>query len=419
MVTYARENSPLYKNLYSDLNENFTIKDLPVTNRAVINNSYDLWSTDVDVNEDSLKVFMEENPEGNKKYLGKYYAVSTSGSYEDAFICLHDEMSAKIMSVEFMKKCFARREHFWGFLFQGSRIASIYSDKGNFWPNVFANMRKDSFRFRKNKSIMLSAGQATSGLVNALNEYKPSMLSGFPSALIRMADEKKVSRLKISPSFIIADGEPFGDEQRKKLSEVFKCDVTSTYSSAVTGCIAYECREHHLHINDDRIILEAVDEQGNPVRPGEKSDKILVTNLTNYVQPVIRYEIGDRVIVHDEECLCGNIAPWIEIVGKNLDQIYFNESGREILIPVKELESVLGNADYIKRYQILVYPNAHLALRITAAKKVDKTMAFFKAEKALRSYLKSMGLVAPMITLEKEDPKPHPLSGKYQTIIVE
>jgi len=419
LVTYAKENSPLYSKHYENLTELFTQKDIPVMDRSLLVNNYDSWATDREVSLEGIQSFMEEFPKGDKKYLDKYYVTSTSGMYDEALVCLHDEASAQIMSVEYLLKSFSRREHFWGFLTHGARLASIFSDKGYYFPNEFARMRSDTLPFRKKKSIMLSSLQSTSGCVSGLNEFKPAMLSGFPSALLRLADEKKVSRLKISPVCISYDGEAIDDSQRKKISENFKCDVSSMYSNAFTGCIAYECREHHLHINDDRIILEAVNEAGEPVMAGQASDKILVTNLTNYIHPIIRYEIGDRVIVHEEGCLCGNYSPWIEIVGKNLDQIIINVSGREIMIPVKELEAVLNKASYLKRYQIIVNQNAHFSLRLTGARNVDKTMAFFKAEKELRTYFKSVGLIAPVITLEKEDPKPHPLSGKYQKIIVE
>lgn len=419
VVTYAKENSPLYAKHYENLPDLFTLKDLPTTDRTLFVNNYDDWSTDRAVSSEGVLAFIEEHPDGESKYLDKYYVTSSSGMYDEALVCLHDENSAMKMSSEYLFKSFSRREHFWGFLTHGAKLASIFSDKGYYFPNVFAKMRGDSLPFRKNKSIVLSSLQSTSSCVSRLNEFGPSMLSGFPSALLRMADEKKVSRLKIAPICISLDGEAVDDTQRKKIKECFKCDVSSMYSSAVTGCIAYECREHHLHINDDRIILEAVNEAGEEVLSGQASDKILVTNLANYIHPIIRYEIGDRVIVHEEGCLCGNYSPWIEIVGKNLDQIIISVPGKEIMIPVKELEAVLSNASYLKRYQIIVYQNAHFSLRLTGAKNVDKTMAFFKAEKELRSYFKGIGLISPVITLEKEDPKPHPLSGKYQTIIVE
>jgi len=416
LVTYARENSPLYAGHYEDLIQNFTLRDLMPTTREMFYKNYDAWSTDREVTLSGLLEYLSDE-QNNDCFLGKYYVSANNGSDSERLITLMDKNCARLMSVGYMFNCFARREHFWSFMVHGQRAANLYTTQKGFFNCAFVKMRMKYLPFRKRKSILLSSQNSTSSLVNSLNEFRPSMLAGYPSVLTRMADEKKAGRLKISPSFIMADGEPLEEATRKKLEETFGCDVTSSYDAALTGCMAYECREHHLHINDDWIIIEPVDRNGNPVAPGKTSDKILVTNLANYAQPVIRCELLDRIILHEEECLCGNPAPWIEVLGRTLDQLKFMEGGEEIVIPIAELDAVLRNEDYIKRYQILVYPNNLLELRLSGNKGVDRTMAFLKAEKVLRSYLKSIGIIAPMITLNKDAPKPDPLSGKYQTII--
>lgn len=418
LVTYARENSQLYYELLLDLKDNFTLRDLPTTNRQMYLDNYSKWATDSQISKDGIDRYVKYFTDQTDLYLGDYYAISNSGTDGDSIVTLFDRNAAMAMSTDYIYNVFARRENFWNFAKGGSRIASIYTENGPFFHNVFVQMRKDSLPVRKKKTILLPAQASTADLVSKLNSFNPSMLSGFPSVLLRLADEKKAGRLQISPAFVIADGEPLDKVTRKRLRKAFECDVFSTYSTSMTGPIAYECREHHLHINDNWVLVEPVDANGNPVKPGRPSDKVLVTNLLSYPQPVIRYELGDRVIMHTKPCLCGNYSPWLEILGRSLDQIRFVESGREIIVPIADIDKVFKSADYIKRYQVLIYPNNHLALRITGAKNTDKTMAFFKAEKLLRSYMKSIGIPAPMITLEKEDPQPHPLSGKYQTVIV-
>ena len=416
LVTYAKENSPLYAEHFNDLGKNFTIRDLMPTSKEMLFSNYDSWSTDREVTLASL----EEHLAGDKAgelYLGKYYMSSTSGTEGERLVSLFDEDAALRMSTTYLCRAFPEKNTFRSFLLKGGRVANIYTTNNAFFHNSFAQMRKKYLPLRTNRSIMLSAQNSTLSLANELSSFKPSLLTGFPSVLSRMADEKKASRLKITPVLIMADGEPLDKETRNKLSSVFGCEVTSSYSTALSGCIAYECKEHHLHINDDWIIVEPVDEHNNPVKPGKTSDKLLVTNLANYIQPVIRCELGDRIRYHERECVCGNKSPWLEVRGRNLDQIRFVDGAREIIVPVSELDDVLKGEEYIKRYQIIVNPNNHLELRLTGAKGTDRTLAFFKAEKVLRSYLKSIGIIAPMITLDKEAPMPDPLSGKYQTVI--
>lgn len=418
LVTYARENSPLYHDLYDGLRDNFTLRDLPTTNRQLFLDNYDRWSTDSQVSSDSVDRYVQYYADQTDLYLGEYYVISNSGTDGSSIVTLYDSNSAMAMSTDYIHNIFARRENFWDFVNHGSRVAAIYTENGPFFPNVFSQMRRESLPARKKKSILLPAQASSADLVSRLNSFNPSMLAGFPSVLMRMADEKKAGRLKIEPAFIVADGEPLDKGTRKRLRKIFNCDVFSSYSTSMTGCIAYECREHHLHINDNWVLVEPVNAAGEPVKPGRPSDKVLITNLLSYPQPVIRYELGDRVIMHTKPCLCGNYSPWLEILGRSLDQIRFVYGGKEIIVPIADMDKVFKGADFIKRYQILIYPNNHLALRLTGAKGTDKTMAFFKAEKMLRSYMRSIGILAPMITLEKEDPQPHPQSGKYQTIII-
>ena len=428
LVTYAMENSPLYRDLYADLPTNFTIRNLPDIGKDTLLTRYDEWSTDREVTQEGISDYLSElaaaAQKGDKKgmarkYLGRYYVVSSSGTDSEPLINLYDDNCCRIMSVTHLFRALARREHIWGFLRRGGRIAGIYSTNGAYFFNVFAFFRRRYLPLRKSHSIVLQSQSATSRLVEKLNSFRPAVISGFPSALVRMADERIAGRLKVNPVCIIAEGEFLDEAVRKKISEAFHCDVTSSYSTAETGVIAYECREHHLHINDDWVILEPVDANCRPVSAGVESDKVLITNLLSYPQPIIRYELGDKVILHEEGCLCGNPSPWIEMAGRSLDSIRFVEGMKEVVVPVAEFENVLRSEPSIKRYQIIVYAGNRFALRLTGGKGVDKTMAFFTAERLLRAYLKSIGIMSPMITLDKEDPGPDPKSGKYKKIIVE
>lgn len=416
LVMYSKENSPLYARHYDDLIKNFTIKDLMPVSKDFLFSNYNDWATDREVTLDSLESHL--NGEHAKElYLGKYYVSSTSGTEGDRLLSLFDEKSAQIMAATYMYRCFPNHEDFVRYILKGGKIANIYTNNNAFFHNTFANMRDEYLPFFMNRQLMLNAQNSTSSLVAELNSFKPSMLSGFPSVLNRMADEKKASRLKISPKLIMADGEPLDKDTRHKLKTVFGCDVTSSYSTALSGCIAYECSRHHLHINDDWIIVEPVDDLSNPVKPGRTSSKLLITNLANYIQPVIRCELGDRIRYHEKPCMCGSDSPWLEVRGRSLDQIRFVDGLREIVVPVSELDGVLRNEDYIRRYQIIVNPNNHLELRLSGSNGVDRTMAFFRAEKVLRAYMRSIGIISPMITLDKEPPMPDPLSGKFQTVI--
>jgi phenylacetate-coenzyme A ligase PaaK-like adenylate-forming protein len=419
LVSHARSNSPFFKELYKDLPLNYNISDLPRTDRSMLNQAYDEWSTDRDVTAAGIHDYLDKHPDQDKPYLKKYHVISSSGTDSTPLINLVDQNNCRIMSVEYMMRSFARREYLWHFLLKGCRLAAIYTTGGPYFSNTFLTIRQKFLPLRSRHFLLLQAQASTEELAQSLNRFKPAILSGFPSVLLRLCDEQTTGRLHIKPVCIIADGEYLDDESRAKLSSSFDCDVLSSYSSAETGVIAYECREHHLHLNDDRIILEPVDDLGRPVAPGTESDMVLVTNLLSFPQPIIRYALGDRVIVHDEECLCGNPSCWIEVKGRSMDRLRLIDGTKKIIVPISDMEAVLKDEESIRRYQIVIFAGCRLSLRLSASEGYDRTAAFFRAEKLMRSYMKSIGILSPMITLDKDEPLADPYTGKFKTIIVE
>ena len=94
-------------------------------------------------------------------------------------------------------------------------------------------------------------------IVTGLNDFQPAMLGGYPTALELLFDEQRSGRLKIEPVIIMTGGEYLSDELRQQLAETFNCYVQTNYSCTEGGTVACECREGHIHINEDWVIVEA------------------------------------------------------------------------------------------------------------------------------------------------------------------
>ena len=212
-------------------------------------------------------------------------------------------------------------------------------------------------------------------------------------------------------------GEYLSDDLRKRLAETFNCYVQTSYSCTEGGTVACECTHQHFHINDDWLIVEPVDKEGNPVADGVLSDKILLTNLYNYAQPFIRYEVTDRVIMHHESCPCGNPSPWIELEGRTDDITVFMQGEKEISIAPLAVYAVLKEVENLRRFQVLVYNGNKVHLRIEQKQGADKTAVFEKAREALVNYLAVQGVANVYITLLEELPQQDANSGKFKHII--
>ena len=209
-------------------------------------------------------------------------------------------------------------------------------------------------------------------IVKELNEFQPAMLGSYPSTLELLLEEQLSGRLNISPVLIMPGGEYLRDDLRESLSKAFNCHVQTSYSCTEAGVIACECQHGRLHINEDWCIVEAVDEDNQPVPAGTQSKKALITNLANFTQPFIRYELNDRISIHDEPCGCGNAFRWLEIEGR-MDEIL--DLGNGIQIAPMALFALLKPIGEIKRYQIIQHENLKLEVRLSAD---DKQAAFEK-----------------------------------------
>ena len=59
-----------------------------------------------------------------------------------------------------------------------------------------------------------------------------------------------------------------------------------------------------MHLFEDLVIPEVVDDDYRPVTPGQPGDRLLVTVLFSRTIPLIRYEMTDRVRLAAEPCPC-------------------------------------------------------------------------------------------------------------------
>jgi len=267
-----------------------------------------------------------------------------------------------------------------------------------------------------NRGITMDAASIEK-IVQQLNEFQPDMLGGYPSNLELLIDEAKEGRLQISPVIIMTGGEYLSDELRARLADTFHCYVQTSYSCTEGGTVACECRQQHFHVNDDWLIVEPVDVKGNPVPDGVLSDKIYLTNLYNYTQPYIRYEVTDRVIMHHEQCTCGNPAPWLELEGRCDDVTTFMKEGKEIKIAPLSIYAVLKEVHTIRRFQVLVYPDNKMELRIEEKEGEKKEAVFEEAKACLEKFMATQGVESVTITLSEDKPRQNQNSGKFKHII--
>ncbi len=129
--------------------------------------------------------------------------------------------------------------------------------------------------------------------VARLNELQPSLLVGYPSRLAQLGAEREAGRLRISPRLVIATAEMLTEATRAAITSGFGVPVVNAFASTEGLVGSTDPGVAELTLASDMCIAELVDERGDPVPAGTPSAKVLMTNLHNFSQPMIRYELSD------------------------------------------------------------------------------------------------------------------------------
>ena len=405
LVRYAKENSPFYRELYRGVGEDFELSDLPPVTKPELMARFDDVVTDRAVTMARVEAFTKDLDNVGRMLDGKYLVFKTSGSTGHPAVVLYDQGAVDVASAVAAFRTFARQEDLKKFMAHGKKTAGVFADHGFYLACGMSRYLQLKMPGKQTK-ITVDVNGPEGEIVKALNDFQPAMLSGYPSNLALLAD---CEGLDIRPDVVITGGELLTDRIRQKLSGRFGCYVQTHYSCTEGGELACECSEGHLHINEDWVILEAVDKDGRLVAPGVRSDRVLITNLSNRIQPFIRYELTDRVVVHDEKCPCGRTTRWLEIEGRTDDILTF--AGGVFVAPMS-LYKVLEEVPEVRRFQLVQTAPDALELRLAAD---DPQGAFQAAQGALQAFFKSKGL---QVTVQPSDepPQADPVSGKFKHV---
>ena len=405
LVQYARENSPYYRERYANLGTEYTLSDLPPVTKSEMMANFDDVLTDRRITMERINAFTEDLDHIGRMIDDRCLIFKTSGSTGNPAVVLYDQQMIDVSSAVAAFRTFARKEDFQKFMKHGKKTAGVFADYGFYLACGMSRYLQLKMPHQKSK-ITVDVNAPESEIIKQLNDFQPSMLSGYPSNLALLAD---FEALNIHPDVVITGGELLTDEIRKKLTKKFGCYVQTHYSCTEGGEIACECEQQHLHINEDWVIVEPVDQNYQPVPFGEQSDKVLITNLANTIQPFIRYELTDRIIVHDETCSCGRSTRWLEIEGRTDDILEFRDGVR---IAPMSLYKILEEVKPIRRFQLVQRAEDAVEVRILAD---QPEAAFEEARRDLDAFFQTKGLHVN-ISLSEIPPQADPVSGKFRHI---
>jgi phenylacetate-CoA ligase len=227
---------------------------------------------------------------------------------------------------------------------------------------------KAALQTKLSNSQILDASQLTSErmkeYIAIFNAKRPKLIMAYADALYELARFAEREKLEVYPqNAVVTSAGMLYPYMRQEIEKVFHCQVFNRYGSTEFGTIACErpgCEG--LWVPPWTIYLEIVDNHSNPVPNGTEGN-ILVTSLSNYAMPLIRYRVGDRGVLSSITTSKGSTSGQIlqDILGRDND-IFVTREGA--IIHASYFAILLYFRDWIKRYQVIQKSYCKVIFRI-------------------------------------------------------
>ncbi|MGK2868368.1 MAG: phenylacetate--CoA ligase family protein [Mycobacterium sp.] len=411
----------MYRELYRGLPDTVTDPSrLPVTTKPLLMSRFDSWVTDPSVTLDQVASFVEDTTLVGEMFLGRYTVATTSGTTGTRGYFLLDRRTLTVTQAltARMLNAWLRPRDVVRIVTRGGRIAMVAATGGHYASAAAAaGLRKNALRRRRIGVFSVQARMV--GLVAGLNRFQPAILAPYASTGVLLAAEQAAARLHIRPVLVVlsAEGLRPGDEDR--IAAAFGAKVRQGYAATECPFLSYSCQHGWLHLNSDWAILEPVDADYQPVPAGQQSHTSLLTNLANRVQPVLRYDLGDSILVRPDPCPCGDPLPALRVNGRSADLLTFSPahpSDPPLTLTPLTLSSLLDRVPGITLAQIVQTTPTSLTIRLQSRTGADLDHVRAVAHRNLSELLKEQGLAHVIVTFDERPPQPT-AGGKIRNVI--
>jgi phenylacetate-CoA ligase len=392
LLEHAVTSSPWYRRTLGPNAPEAPLAELPTLSKATLMERFDEVVCDPRLRLADLRAHLESG--STAPFLGEYRVASTSGStgLRGVFAFTHREFAHwTAASLRAMVRTGGG---------PGVRLVAIGAPS----PAAVTRQLFADFQAATPDAPRLSVVTPLPELVEALNAYQPQGLVGYPTLAGILAGEQLAGRLRIRPRFGLYGAEPLTPVIRRRIREAWGFEPASIYAATEALAIgsstpADEC----LEISEDVLVVEVVDQHDRPVPPGTPGAKVLVTNLVDYAQPLIRYELSDVVTLADGPNPSGRPYRRIaSIEGRRMDTLHLpRRDGGEVALHPTGLSPAFASLPEVREYQVLHDPRG-LHARVVLAPGADPATPE-RLRRALAAAVEAAGAVAPPVEVIEVD----------------
>lgn len=276
IVSLVREHMPLYRQRYQELPDHPPLAALPIVEQE------DYWRAH---QQDRREVLTGPLRDGIVVNSG-----GTTGSPKHSYYSNEEWDSIVAMSVRAYEAAGLR---------DGDRVANLFAG-GNLYASF--TLATESLKWMEPQVVQFPLGFSpdVAPAAAAIHAFGINVLMGFPSHLLRIIEHLEQEKMKgVAIDRIIYAGEMFTRDQETFLRERFpEIQICSAgYATVDAGLIGYAdagCEVGEHRVFGDAVIMEIVDEEtGATIEEEQSPGRIVLSNLTRRLMPLLRYPTGD------------------------------------------------------------------------------------------------------------------------------
>jgi phenylacetate-coenzyme A ligase PaaK-like adenylate-forming protein len=423
IVRHAAAGSPYYRERFAgiELGDDLDLRALPTLDKPTMLENFDELVTDRRLTLAGVMRHLDElegaTPRSEPMLLGEYRVMASGGTSgrRGVFVYGPDDWTEVLAGLARSSKAYlglGPRLPRW-------RFATVFAGH----PLHMTGRAVRSMDVGLHRILRLEARMPQKKLIEALNAFQPESLSAYSSMVALLAEWQLAGELRIAPTVVSTAGEVRTPEMEERIVDAWNRAPFNNYGATELGMAsATECDRHAgLHVFEDQVLIEVVDDEYRPVPDGEPGSRLLVTNLYNRTQPLIRYELTDLVIASPDPCPCGRPFPLLKSIDGRSDDVLEMPAtdGGTIKVHPLTLRSPLAGIAALSEYRI-VYGAGELRVEAVLNGAGDGEQPCREIEARLGAALTEGGAQAPPIRVRSVGAIPrHPHSGKHRAVEVE
>lgn len=311
------------------------LKAFPSISKKELVQNFDRMITVDDISQKQLIAFDEQEMNKEQLFKGRYHLVHSSGSTGNPVYFLYDEKAWHKMLVGIIRAALWKMsfKEVFQLLVKKPKILYIAATDGRYGGTLAVG---DGIRDLGMPQMHLNVQKPLSEWIHTIKEFDPDIIIGYPSAIKILMEVGEREQLLQDISRVITCGEPLSESLENMFHIAYGCPVVNVYGASESLALGVGTTgEQGITLFDDMNIIEI------------EEDKIYLTCLYNYAQPIIRYEMSDELVLEKDHETAFTVVQTIR--GRNEEMLWFqDDDGRREFIHPLSIEGICiqGLTDY-------------------------------------------------------------------------